>query len=289
MAMVGLASCVGKDGDKAYAPVAYVAKDRSFELTFSDPPWHIVEEGEQGVRLQVDSEIFGVSLGEAVPPMHILLASPVRLDEHLKDLIDPEELGKILDQAGIDKDKIPSNFDTIDTNALSSLTHSNFSSLLSTGLSGSSAFPGGQTRPGQGNGVGRTGTATTSASGGASGQQQPPELPKIPEYLEGVDLKNARDVAVAELNFLVRKNDARIVDGMQYFMTGQGLFGVTYQLVMSQGVFVRNLYVPTKEHTLRVGLMSLFELGNEDIHRLFISVKTNLDPTPAASSAGLER
>lgn len=288
LAMMGLASCMGKDGDKATEPVEYVAKDRSFELSFSDPPWRIVEESDQGVRLQVDSEIFGVSLGDSVPPMHILLASPVRLDQHLNDLIDPDELGNFLEQAGVDKDKIPTNFDTIDTNALGSLTNTNFSSMVGSQgprPSGStsttfSGFPEGMTLPG-GQGVGRTGDS--------SGDQVPdpgqnPKVPKIPEYLEGVDLHNARDVAVAELNFLVRENKARIVDGLQYFHTRQGLFAVTYQLAMTQGVFVRNLYVPTKNFTLRVGIMSLYELSNEDIHRLLISVKTDLDPVQSLAS-----
>lgn len=282
LAMMGLASCMGKDGDKASEPVAYVAKDRSFELSFSDPPWRVVEETDQGVRLQVDSEIFGVSLGDSVPPMHILLASPVRLDQHLKDLIDPADLGKFLEQAGVDKDKIPTNFDTIDTNALASLTHTDLSSLLATNVSGFSgstgastmSLPEGVTLPG-----GQRPARTGDGSGdGSSDSEQEAQVPKIPEYLEGVDLNNARDVAVAELNFLVRENDARIVDGLQYFHTRQGLFAVTYQLAMPQGVFIRNFYVPTKDFTLRVGIMSLFELNSEDIRRLLVSVKSNLDP-----------
>lgn len=288
MTTLGLGACMGKDGDKHLQPAKFSASDASYQLEFSDPPWHVVKKTERGLRLQVDSEIFGVSLGKAVPPMHILIASPVRLDEHLKDLIDPGQLSDILEQAGVPKDKIPTNFDTIDTKALESLSNANLTSLLDAGssfLGGTSTASGIPTFPGV---EGRTqGESSVSVDTGTGAPTKEPstdkknpagdvKVPSVPEYLVGVDLKNTRDVAVAELNFLVRENDARIVDGLQYFTTHQGLPGVTYQLAMSPGVYVRNLYVPTKDYTLRVGVMSLFELSNEDIHRLFMSVHTDV-------------
>lgn len=268
-------SCMGRDGDEEVKPARYAAQDRSFSLEFSDPPWRVVKQGERALRLQVDSEIFGMKLGEAVPPMLILIASAVTLDEHLKDLIDPAQLSELLQKAGVDKDKIPTNFDTFDTKVLETLTHGNLTSLLEAG----SSFTAGTTSE-----LNLTVVATGRAAGtstqvprqSTAAPKPKVEVPKVPEYLNGVDMKNARDVAVAELNFLVRENNARIVDGMQYFKTDQDLLGVTYQLAMSPGVFVRNLYLPTQDFTLRVGVMSLFELSNQDIHQLFLSVSTNV-------------
>lgn len=271
---LSLGACMGKDGDQEYRPARFAANDQSFALEFSDPPWRVIKTGERALRLQVDSEIFGVTLGKAVPPMLILIASPVSLDEHLKDLIDPAQLSKLLEQAGVDKDKIPTNLSTIDTNALATLTGvSNFSSFVVPNSSFVTSTAG-RTGASQG-----TSTQSTSAT-----DKKKVEVPKVPEYLAGVDLTNNRDVAVAELNFLVRENKARIVDGLQYFKTDQGLSGVTYQLSMSPGIFVRNLYVPAKDYTLRVGVMSLFKLDNQDIHRLFLSVTTNaVAPTEPGS------
>lgn len=287
-------SCMGRDGDKEIKPARYAAQDRSFSLEFSDPPWRVVKQSERALRLQVDSEVFGMNLGKAVPPMLILIASAVTLDEHLKDLIDPAQLSELLQKAGVDKDKIPTNFKTFDTKALATLTHGNLTSLLEAGssLTAGTTSELNLTVVATGSAVGpstevpRNSTApqTKTKPKNKAGSKPKVKVPKVPEYLDGVDMKNARDVAVAELNFLVRENNARIVDGMQYFKTDQDLLGVTYQLTMSPGVFVRNLYLPTRDFTLRVGVMSLFELSNQDIHRLFLSVSTNVGKNTETST-----
>lgn len=259
------AGCGGKNGDEQGQSQRFVAADKSFGLDYSDPPWRITESAHRSFRMQVDSEIFGFELGESVPPMHMLSAAPVRLDQHIRDLVDPELLSEILKEAGVDEDKIPTNFDTIDTNALASLSSLDTSNL-SSGLGGS-----------------LTGSTSTAP---APSQEPQARAPELPEYLDGVDLRNIRDVAVAELNFLVRENDAKIVDGLAYYKTKQGVSGVSYQLTMKPAVFVRVLYLPTKAYSLRVAVLSLFELSNADIERLFLSVSTDIAPLDPVQNKG---
>lgn len=266
------AGCSGKNGDEQGQSLRFTAADQSFELDYSDPPWRITQSGGRTFRMQVDSEIFGFELGSSVPPMHMFSAAPVRLDQHIRDLIDPELLSDILKEAGVDKDKIPTNFDTFDTNALASL-----STLNPSNLSTASTFDSSDTLAG----------SISSAPQEESPQGAQARAPELPEYLDGVDLQNIRDVAVAELNFLVRENEAKIVDGLAYYKTNQDVLGVSYQLTMKPAVFVRVLYLPTKTYSLRVAVLSVFELSNADIERLFLSISTNIaprEPTKAKES-----
>lgn len=258
--LCGVSGCFGQNGDEPKLSADYKSADGAFRLVYSSPPWREVSVKDRSVGLQIDAELFGISLGDSVPPTHVLLATTVSLDEHLKDLIDPKDLAKSLKQFGIDESQIPDqkdwNLSGIDTSALSSWTHT-----LNTDISTETS----------------TGTSNEGKKNKKAKLEQPKPKVEIPEYLVNVDLKNPRDVAVAELNYLVKHQKARLVDGMQYFETDQGLRAVSYQLVIDPGIFVRNLYVPTKGNALRVGLMSMFKLTSDDFDRLLAAVFTDAE------------
>lgn len=102
------------------------------------------------------------------------------------------------------------------------------------------------------------------------------EVPDIPDYLLDVDLDNPRDVAFAELQYLLDEQGARIDRGVSLFRTEAGLEGVAFQVVMDPGVFVRSFYFPTLGRTLRVGFVSLFDLETADVQLMMETFRTDL-------------
>ena len=231
-ALIFFGGCFGQNGDDASRSESFAAPDGSFRIEYSVPPWKVAHRSSDSIRLHVDTEVFGFTIGESLPPTHILLAAKVNLQERLDDIIDPDDLKAILEDAGIDTEDVPDDF------------------------------------------TGDTSTLDTETDEDTSIPEVDPES-RLPEYLQGVDLSDIRDVAVAELNFLVREQDAQIVDELQRFTTDAGLEGVVYQVVVDPGVFIRNVYLPTKDHALRVGALSVFDLNVVDVDIMMRSVTTD--------------
>jgi hypothetical protein len=99
---------------------------------------------------------------------------------------------------------------------------------------------------------------------------------ELPDYLVDVQLDNERDVAIAELNFLVDEQGAELDAELQTFMTADGVEAVEYQVVLDPGVFVRSFYLPTAGKALRVSFVSIFDLRTRDIDLMAETIATDV-------------
>ena len=170
------------------------------------------------------------------PPTHILTAGPVDLTGGYEDLLEDLDLAGLGTTAG----EIPDiNLDDYLTGGIDDLT---------------------------------TGGLDT----GGSDTGEIPDDVEIPDYLLDVNLQNPRDVAFAELNYLLREQGASLESGVQGFRTRGGLEGVVYEVVMDPGVFVRSFYFPSSEVTVRMGFVSLFDLETADVDAMVRTVYTDL-------------
>ena len=233
--LVGI-SCLGRSGDADEGPQQYRAYDRSFAISYVSPPWHVDEEGSDNVRLSIPAEVFGVAL-EGSPPTHVMIAGLSDLAASLEDLlqIGPEDIEDLLG------------------------TSADWTSLTGwtgwtgwTGVTGWTGFP---------EDTGETGDG--------------PDWPEIPDYLLNVDLRNPRDVAYAEMSFLIEEREARVVSAMQTFVTIGGQRGVVYEVALDPGVFVRTFYFRTSRTASRVVFISLFELQTGDIDLMAATIETD--------------
>jgi len=101
------------------------------------------------------------------------------------------------------------------------------------------------------------------------------DVPQVPDYLVGVDLANPRDVAFAELTYLIEEENAEIDSGVQVVETESGLEGVVFQAVIDPGVFVRSFYFPSHDATVRMAYVSIFNLETQDIKLMVSSLRTS--------------
>jgi hypothetical protein len=179
-----------------------------------EPPWQIRSQAAEVLELQIDAEVFGVSL-EGSPPTHGLQAGRIS---------QVPSVASLLEQAGGLQVPEP---------------------------------------------TGSSGGALPESTGGSTGGALTPD-----DYLQGVDAENPRDVAIAELNYLVEREGAEIDRDLRTFTTDGGAEGVVYQVVRDPGVFIRCFYLPTRRDTLRVGFLSLFDLATSDVDTMAARVET---------------
>jgi len=219
---------------------SFVAQDGSFAFRYVTPPWAASRVEASSIELEIAAEAFGVAFSDS-PPTHLFIAGTVDItggfDEMLESAgIDPASL----DTDGFDTD----GFDTdgFDTDGFDT---DGFDPGMWPDLPPGADGPDGETF-------------------------------ELPDYLVDVDLDNPRDVAFAELAYLLDEQQARIVSGVSLFRTERGLQGVVYEVVMEPGVFVRSFYFPTKGRALRVGFVSLFDLETADVDLMMESFRTDL-------------
>ncbi len=105
-----------------------------------------------------------------------------------------------------------------------------------------------------------------------------PDLDEIPDYLLDVDLANPRDVAFAELNFLIDQKDADLDSELTAFLTGSGQEGMVFQVVMDPGVFIRSFYFVSSQAAVRVVFVSLFDLETRDLDLMAETIHTDGAP-----------
>ncbi|MEE9384230.1 MAG: hypothetical protein V3V08_12565 [Nannocystaceae bacterium] len=172
---------------------------------------------------------------EGSPPSHVMIAGLADLAESLDQLLD------------LDNDALEELEDLIGS---------------TTGWSGATAW---------------TGWTSTSWPGGTGSGDAGglPDLPEIPEYLIDVNLTNSRDVAFAEMSFLIEEKDARVASGLQKFVNNAGQAGVVYEVVLDPGVFVRSFYFRTSKTALKVVFISLFELETIDLDLMAATIYTD--------------
>ena len=104
----------------------------------------------------------------------------------------------------------------------------------------------------------------------------PDDLPdELPDYLRDVDLTEPRDVAFAEINFLVLENEAELDGDLSSFISADGTSGVVFQVVHAPGIFIRSFYFPSSTTTVRVVFASLFDLQTIDVDDMAATISTD--------------
>lgn len=250
VASAGTAGCFGRDGDGLVRTQEYKAADGTFQLTYAAPPWELANNGSNSARLEIGLEFFGIDIGGALPPSHIVLATKIDVEESLEDLIGIDEIKKIAEDNGFDLDDVGLN------DELDELPDELGSETMGLPTDGEIS----------------TGSDDMDDGTGDSG------ISEIVEYLEGIDINNPRDVAVAEMEFLIDNQDAELITGLREFRTDSGHMGVEYQLFIPPAVHARNFYMETSEAALRVSFLSIFDLETPDIEVMVSALSTNVAP-----------
>ncbi|TPV94144.1 MAG: hypothetical protein B7733_16880 [Myxococcales bacterium FL481] len=232
--LVGI-NCMGRSGDERAGPSRYEAHDRTFSVEYVSPPWEVDSQSEDGVRLSIPAQVFGVAL-DGSPPTHVMIAGLADLASSLEEFLQvgEEDLEDVLG--------------------------------TSVDLTGWTGLP---------EWTSWTGDIPGLTGDDADSSVLPPGLPEIPDYLQDVNLRNPRDVAYAEMSYLIEQRGARVVSALQTFQTQHGQRGVVFEVALDPGVFVRSFYFRTTKAALRVVFISLFELESGDIDLMAASIQTD--------------
>ena len=131
-------------------------------------------------------------------------------------------------------------------------------------LQAASAASGAGTDSGTGTGIG----LDTDGGLGTDG------IPPAADPLAGIDLRDPREVALAELLDLVDRRKAQLDEELRVYTTANGLPGVVYQLVVDPGLFVRVYYFQSRTTAVRAAYVSLFQLDTSDIEAMTDTIET---------------